>query len=148
MSDLNDTFSLTNLVADSICFKSNKGTLIDLMLTNKAKSFYKSHSFATGLSDWHKLIVSSLRTSFQKLPPRFVFTEIKKNFHESNFLSDLDSRPIQEKLTKKCDDPYTKIEVFNCHGSLKQKSVRGNHAPFMSKELSKAIMTKSKAKNS
>ena len=35
-------------------------------------------------------------------------------------------------------------EVLNYHASLKQKSVRGNHAPFMTRELSKAIMTKSK----
>ena len=78
MSDLNDTFSLTNLVTDSTCSKSNIGSLIDLMLTNKPKSFYKSHSFVTGLSECHKLIVSILRTSFQKLPPKFGFTEIKK----------------------------------------------------------------------
>ena len=63
LSDLNDTFSLTNLVTDSTCFKSNKGSLINLMLTNKPKSFYKSHSFVTGLSGCHKLIVSILSTS-------------------------------------------------------------------------------------
>ena len=39
-------------------------------------------------------------------------------------------------------------EVLNYHASLKQKSVRGNHAPFMTRELSKAIMIKSKIKNS
>ena len=88
LADLNDTFSLTNLVTDSTCFKSNKGSLIDLMLTNKPKSFYKSHSFVTGLSDWHKLIVSILRTSFQKLPPKFVIYRNQENFHESNFLCD------------------------------------------------------------
>ena len=48
------------------------------MLTNKPKSFYKSHSFVTGLSECHKLIVSILRTSFQKLPPKLGFTGIKK----------------------------------------------------------------------
>ena len=48
LSDLNDTFSLTNLVTDSTYFKSSKGSLIHLMLTNKLKSFYKSHSFVTG----------------------------------------------------------------------------------------------------
>ena len=92
LSDLNDTFSLTNLVTDSTCFKSNKGTLIDLMLTNKPKSFYKSHSFVTGLSDCHKLIVSILRTSFQKLPPKLVIHRNQKNFHESNFFHDLGPR--------------------------------------------------------
>ena len=30
LSDLNDTFSLTNLVTDSTCSKSNIGSLIDL----------------------------------------------------------------------------------------------------------------------
>ena len=94
LSDLNDTFSLTNLVTDSTCFKSNKGCLIDLMLTNKPKSFYKSHSFVAGLSDWHKLTVSVRRTSFQKLPPKFVIYRNQKNFHQSNFLRDLDPRLI------------------------------------------------------
>ena len=152
-SDLNDSFSLTKLVTDSACFKSNKGTLIDLMLTNKAKSFYKSHSFVTGLSDCHKLIVSILRTSFQKLPPKFLIYRNQKNFHESNFLRDLDLRLIHGQLYKNCENPYTKLseifsEVLNYHVPLKQKSVRRNHAPFMTRELSKAIMTKSKVKNS
>ena len=153
LTDLNDTFILTNLVTDSTCFKSNKDTLIDLMLTNKPKSFYKSHSFVTGLSDCHKLIVSILRTSFQKLPPKFVIYRNQKNFHESNFLRDLDSRLIQGELYKNCEDPYTKLseifsEVLNYHALLKQKSVRGNHAPFTTRELSKAIMSKSKVQNS
>ena len=122
------------------------------MLT-KPKSFYKSHSFVTGLSDCHKLIVSILRTSIQTLPPKFVIYRNEKNFHESNFLRDLDSRLIQGELYKIYEDPYTKMseilfEVLNYHVTLKQKSVRGNHAPFMTRELSKAIMTKSKAKNS
>ena len=120
LSDLNDTFSLTNLVTESTCFKSNKGGLIGLMLTNKPKSFYKSHSFVTGLSDCHKLIVSVLRTSFQKLPPKFVIYRNQKNFHESNFIRDLDSRLIQGELYKNCKDPYTKLseifsEVLNYH---------------------------------
>ena len=109
-------------------FKSSKGALIDLILTNKPKSFYESHSFVTGLSDCHKLIVSILRTSFQKLPPKFVIHRNQKNFHETNFLHDLDSTLIYGELYKNCDDPYTKIseifsEVLNYHAPLKQKSI-------------------------
>ena len=37
---------------------------------------------------------------------------------------------------------------FELSRLLKQKSVRGNHATFMTKELNKAIMNKSKAKTS
>ena len=97
--------------------------------------------------------MSILRTSFQKLPPKFVIYRNQKNFHESNFLRDLDSRLVQGELYKNCDDPYTRMseifsEVLNYHEPLKQKSVRGNHAPFMTREFSKAIMIKSKVKNS
>ena len=64
----------------------------------------------------------------------------------------MDSKLIQRELYKSCDDPYPKIsevfsEVLNYHPPVKQKSVRGNHAPFMTRELNKAIMTKSKVKS-
>ena len=38
--------------------------------------------------------------------------------------------------------------MLNYHAHLKQKSVQGNDAPFMTRELSKAIMTKSKVEDS
>ena len=71
LSDRNDTFSLTNLDTDFACFNSNKDTLMDLMLTNKTKIFYKFYSFIIGLSNCQKLVVSILSVSFQKLAPRF-----------------------------------------------------------------------------
>ena len=92
------------------------------MLANEPRSFYKSHSFVTGLSNCHELVVSILRTSFQKRPPKFV------------------TYRSQKKLSKKT--------YLNYHVLLKQKSVRDNHAPFMTKELSKVNMNKPKAKTS
>ena len=37
--------------------------------------------------------------------------------------------------------------TLDSHAPLKQKQVRGNQAPFMTKELSKAVMTRSTIKN-
>ena len=59
---------------------------------------------------------------------------------------------LQGELYKNCDEPYKKLteifnDILNHHAPLKQKQLRGNHAPFMTKDLSKAIMNKSKAKN-
>ena len=39
------------------------------------------------------------------------------------------------------------IDILHHHAPLKQKQIRRNHAPFMTKDLNKAIMNKSKAKN-
>ena len=76
----------------------------------------------------------------------------QKRFKQDHFLLDLDSRLIQEELYRNCDKPHKKLteifnNVLNHHAPLKQKQVRGNHASFMTKDLSKAIMSKSKAKN-
>ena len=66
LSDAKDAFNLTNLVKRPTCFKLQDGTLIDVMLTNRSRSFLKSQNYETGLSDCHKLVVSILRASFKK----------------------------------------------------------------------------------
>ena len=57
LSDLCDTFSLQNIITWKTCHKSNVGTLIGLMLTNRPRSFHKTGIFETKISDHHKLIL-------------------------------------------------------------------------------------------
>ena len=47
LSDAKNIFNLTNLFKKPICFKSQDGTLIDLMLTNRPR---KSQNFEINLS--------------------------------------------------------------------------------------------------
>ena len=122
------------------------------MLTNRPRSFLKSQNFEIGLSDCHKLVVSILRASFKKLPRKIITYRDQKRFNQDHFLRDLDSRLLQGELYRNCDEPYKKLteifnDILNHHAPIKQKQVRGNQAPFMTKDLSKAIMDKSKAKN-
>ena len=39
------------------------------------------------------------------------------------------------------------LKVLDKHAPLKQKNIRGNQSPFMTKKLSRAIMLRSKLKN-
>ena len=71
-SGLKDTYNLSNLVKSATCFKSSKGTLLDMLLTNKPKSFQKTFVCETGLSDCHKLVVKIFRSTFIKLPTKVV----------------------------------------------------------------------------
>ena len=117
------------------------------MLTNRPRSFLKPQKFEIGLIGCHKLVVSILRASFKKLPRKIITYRVQKRF-----LRDLDSRLLQGELYRNCDEPYKKLteifnDILNHHAPLKQKQVRGNHDPFMTKDLSKAIINKSKAKN-
>ena len=116
---------------------------------NKALNEYDNLFLAADLNINTLRPTSDSSNHFSDLNNTFSLT----NLVTDNFLRDLDARLIQGEPYKNCGNPYTKIseissEVLNYHGPLKLKSVRGNHAPFMTRELSKAIMTKSKVKNS
>ena len=70
----------------------------------------------------------------------------------NDFLHDLENKLLQEDLYKNCDELYEKlseifVDILNYHARLKEKQTRGNHAPFMNKELSKAVLEKSKTRN-
>ena len=93
----------------------------------------KSQNFETGLSVCHKLICSILRASFKKLPAKIIKYRDRKHFGQKKFLHDLDS---------KVHEPYEKlseifVDILNHHTPLKEKQIKGNHTPFMNKELSK-----------
>ena len=56
--DFCDTFFLKNLSLEKTCFKADSGTSINVMLTNRPRSFQKMAIIEAGLRDHHKLTVS------------------------------------------------------------------------------------------
>ena len=148
LCDLSAVFDLKNLVKEPTCFMSDKGSLIYIILTNKPRSFHKTQGFVTGISDFHKLVVTVFRSYYKKLPPKNILYRNVKRFEKTAFLPDLDSTLIQ--LYNNCQEPYNKLtQKFSevKHAPVKQKVVRVIKPLFMTKDLSKAIMMKSKAKN-
>ena len=70
MNDFCESYSLSSLIRDSTCYKNPKNpSCIDLFLTNSPNSFQKSSVVETDLSDFHRMIVPVMKTSFQRLPP-------------------------------------------------------------------------------
>ena len=147
-TDFIENFDLINLITQPTCFKSLKGTLLDVLLTNRPKHFQKTFVCETGLSDHHKLVATFFKSTFSKLPPKDLKYRNFKNFQEGRFLHELDQLLIQENLFRS-PKPYSKLteiysNLLDQHAPFKIRKVRGNQAPFMNKELSKAIMNKSK----
>ena len=79
LSDLYDTFSLTNLISSSTCFKSLSGTSIDVFLTNRTRSFHNTAITETGISDHHKLITSFFRLYSEQFHPKKLNIGIIRN---------------------------------------------------------------------
>ena len=59
------TYNFKNLVSTATCFKNiDHPTCIDLILTNKSRSFQNTTVIETGLSDFHKLTVTIMKAIF------------------------------------------------------------------------------------
>ena len=145
LSDLCDTFSLKNLITDITCVKFTNGTSIDVLLTNKSRCFHHTFTSETGLRDCHKLILTFFKAYFKRLPPKSIEYRNYKIFNEDNFLYKLDQELSKRSIYKEKNNQYDVFTnifrmVFDKHALIKKKIVRSNEAPFMTKELSKAIM--------
>ena len=60
-------YKLKNLITDPTCYKNpNNPSLIDVILTNRKRSFQYSNTIEAGLSDYHKMIITVLKSEFKK----------------------------------------------------------------------------------
>ena len=148
LDTFSDTFSLHNLIKSPTCFQAEVPTSIDVMLTNKNRSFINTNVITTGLSDWHGMVTTMTRTHVKKLPPKQIKYRCFKRFNEAEFLNDI------REITQIHRDP-SEIEPFenfsidflnvvDKHCPLKTKVLRGNDAPFMTNELRREIRYRSK----
>ena len=77
---------LYNLVKVGICFKnSSKRTSIDFFLTTKNTCFQNTVAVCNCLSVFHKLVLTILKTSFDKNKPCEILYREYKNFNSESF---------------------------------------------------------------
>ena len=106
----------------------------------------KTTTVTTGLSDFHKMTVTVMRTTFPKCEPQVIKYRDRSKFDNSNFCKDL------EKELEKCPPEYDKFEqafltTLELHAPQKSKVLRANHKPYVDKEMRKAIMNRSRLQN-
>ena len=83
-----DSNNLTNLTKTKTFFKG-KGSLTDLILTNRKYSFKNTSSYETGLSNHHHMIYAMLKSSFVNIEPKQLNYRDFKNFLFGIFKEDL-----------------------------------------------------------
>ena len=150
MKDFCETYHLKNLITDPTCFKNtSQPTSIDLMLTNKSRSFQNSTTIETGLSDFHKMTVTALKMFFQKMVPTIIRYRNYKHFDNTLFRIDLQRAFANNSDNMMNYDHFKEIfmKQLDKHAPMKEKTVRANNAPFMNKILSKAVMKRSFLRN-
>ena len=144
------SYNLKNLIKEPTCFKNiDNPTLIDPILINHTKSFHSSGLYERGLSDFDKLTLTVLKTFHVKHKPKIIQYRDFNHFDNTSFRADL----LQELSLKNVlpgefeNFKYISSKVLNIHAPIKEKHVRCNQSPFMSKQLRKAIMTRTRLLN-
>ena len=153
LKDFCQLYNLKHLIKVPTCYKNPENpSIIDLMLTNSPYSYQNSCAIEIGLSDFHKMMVTVLKTFFQKKGPKVISYRDYKNYSNDIF------RPLIN------DDFNVLHQTFNEHQPLKTylnvcmraldacaprktKYVRANNSPFLNKNISKGIMTRSRLRN-
>ena len=136
LNEFCQTYNLESIVNKPTCFKNPKNpSCIDLMLTNKQERFLKAKTVETGLSEFHKMVVSIFKKSLKKQKPKIITYRDYKRF---------DNEKLRESLIT-CFSTGENIS-YDAFGNLvlqtldkmaqiKQKHIIGNQSPFMKKEI-------------
>ena len=79
--DFCQIYGFKNLIKDNTCFKNpEKPSCIDLIITNRPKSFQNSMALETGLSDFHKMTLTVMKVFYKKQKPTLSHTTAIKIF--------------------------------------------------------------------
>ena len=146
-----DKFDLKNLIKKTTCHSKTASSSLDVLLTNRNRSFFNTIVLETGISDVHCLVGTTLRNTYKKAEPNIIHYRNYKNFDENAFKNDLN----QFEEIDDSKDPNVLYNDFlsffqknvNKHAPMKQKLLRGNDKGFSDKNLRKAWYNRSKMRN-
>ena len=139
--------NMKNMVKDSTCYKNIENpSCIDLFLTSSPLCFQHTTTVATGLSDFHKMIVTVMKTTFPKAGPTILYYRDYKNFNLYSFRADLRNQLNRIPMKDYLNFEITFLQVLEQHAPMKKKVLRANNKPYMTKALRNAIMRRSTLK--
>ena len=97
-------------------------------------------------SDFHKLTVKAY---FRKKSPKVIEHRNYKRFSHTKFRNELGCFLNRVNLYNISNDDFvtTFMDILNKHAPLKQKYIRANNNPFVTKELRKEHMLRSRLRN-
>ena len=104
--------------------------------------------FETGLSNFHKMTLTVLKSSFAKQKPRILNYRNYKFFNNTLFRDQVLNKLIDSNL-QISDKGFkhlkeTGLSVLNTLAPLKSRFIRANQAPFINKEIQRGVMVRSK----
>ena len=128
------------------CFENHdKPTRIDLTFTSQPWSFQPSCTIDTGLSDFHRITVTVLKTYLKKQWPNIIMYRDYKKFSNQifreRFVKELSEKNVQVDQFDLFQS--TALNILNKQAPVKKKYIRNNQSTFVTKEIRNVVMTRS-----
>ena len=92
----------------------------------------KTSTVSTGLSDFHKMIITVMRTTFPKAEPTVITYRKMSNYNSDDFSKDLEEKLKGQPFTYAAFEK-TFLETLEIHAPQKTKTVRANNKPYLNK---------------
>ena len=144
LSEFLDQYDQKNIVKEPTCFKNpDNPSCIDLFITNRASSFQHTTTLSTGLSDFHRMALTVLKTTFCKAQPKQITYRDYRKFDNEKFNDELKTLIIGKEIDSFQAFQELFLKALEKHAQLKKKFLRANEAPYMTKSLRKAMMRRS-----
>ena len=129
-----------HIIKKRTCFKSlSNPSCIDLVITNSSSNFQNTKAISTGLSDFHKMVISVLKHTFHRSAPKELVYRDYKNFDRITF-----KRELEDKLNQQINEykhfEQIFLEILNIHVLIKRNYSDRTMFLFMTKALRKVIM--------
>ena len=150
LNDFCNTFYLKCLINSPTCYKNNTNpSCIDLLLTNRPRCFQNSCTLETGLSDFHLMTLSVLKNKFKKAPPKIIRYRDFKNYDSFSFQNNVLTLFSSVNICDISFEEYNALllNLLDNHAPMKMKFIRGNDQPFITKELRKQHMIRTRLLN-
>ena len=105
------------------------------MPTNKQERFLKTETVETGLSEFHKMVVSVFKRSLKKQKPKGITNRNYKRFDNEKFRESLINCFSTGKNISYDAFENLVLQTLDKMAQIKQKHIRGNQSPFMKTDI-------------
>ena len=147
LNDFCNVYNLFTLVKEPTCFKNPYNpSCIDLFLTNRPRSFQNILTIETSISDSHKMVITVMKVFYKKQKPNIIQYRSYKNVDNQVFYRELKSELLKIDLNNAELSEFTEI-FLSILDKKSQKFTRANNSNFVTKNLRKVVMKRSKLRN-
>ena len=127
LNDFCNIYNLFSLVKEPTCFKNPyKPSCIHIFLTNRPQSFQNTLTIETGVSDFHKMVISVMKVFCKKnRNQKIIQYRSNKNFDNQVFQRELNSELLKIDLNSAELSEFTEIfQSILKYATKKQKFIR------------------------